>query len=111
MHGRKREAPTGDPSEHTFRFRSDAEAALAARMALYALNSQLPQAVLTDLMLCVTELVTNGVQHPPPGGVGQLEMAVQVSPASVRVEVGDSGPGFEPHQVERERGERGGFGL
>src|SRR3954447_18111240 len=91
---RKREAPTGDPSEHRFRFRSDAEAALAARMALYDLDSPLSQPVMTDLMLCVTELVTNSVQHPAVGD--EVELAVQLSPASVRVEVGDCGPGFEP---------------
>lgn len=108
---RKREAPTGDPSEHRFRFPSDAEAALSARMALYDLDRPLPQDKLNDLMLCVTELVTNSIQHPSPAEAGEIEVAVRLSPASVRVEVGDCGPGFEPGNLRRDRGERGGWGL
>ena len=79
-------------------------------MALYDLDSQLPDGVMADLMLCVTELVTNCVQHPPEGAGGEVELAVRMSTGSVHVEVGDEGPGFEP-RVRRERGARGGFGL
>jgi anti-sigma regulatory factor (Ser/Thr protein kinase) len=107
----EREAPTGDPSEHRFRFRSDAEAALAARMALYDLESPLLDGVLADLMLCVTELVTNSVRHPAVASAGEVELSIRLSPAFVHVEVGDRGPGFEPGKVRRKRGERGGWGL
>jgi len=80
-------------------------------MALYDLDSPLPDALLCDLMLCVTELVTNSVKHPAAGNADEVQLAVRLSPELVRVEVGDRGPGFEPEKMRRPRGERGGWGL
>lgn len=63
-----------------------------------------------DLLLLVTELVTNAVRH---GGAGGPDAPVVLHLAAaervLRVEVCDGGPGFEP--VEREPGPGGGFGL
>ena len=62
-------------------------------------------------MLCVTELVTNSVQHPAASGADEVELSVRLSPEAVRVEVGDRGEGFELARVAQERGPGGGWGL
>jgi anti-sigma regulatory factor (Ser/Thr protein kinase) len=107
------EAPTGDPSEHRFRFRSDSDAAHDARQVLRDLGAALPSDVLTDLELCVTELVTNSVQHADARADDEVEMRVWVRPAGIRVEVGDRGRGFETSKSRRfGRGSAaGGWGL
>jgi serine/threonine-protein kinase RsbW len=107
----RKAAPTGESSEHTFRFSCDREAAVAARAALRDIDSEIPEPVMSDVMICVTELVTNSVQHPAQRADDRVELALRVSPDAVRVEVGDSGEGFEPGSVPRKRDERGGFGL
>jgi anti-sigma regulatory factor (Ser/Thr protein kinase) len=61
-------------------------------------------------MLCVTELVTNSVQHPHVPGNGEVELSLRMSDEAVRVQVGDRGPGFEPKR-RRPRGAKGGYGL
>lgn len=67
----------------------------------------------TDLELCVTELVTNSVQHADTGYQGEVEMEVRLLPSAVRVEVGDRGDGFDPGRAEPGCGvdHGGGFGL
>jgi anti-sigma regulatory factor (Ser/Thr protein kinase) len=105
------EAPTGVLSEHIFRFPSDAQAAAAARRAVRDVGSALPAHFVADLELCVTELVTNGVQHPDTADGEMVEMSVQLSDDAVRVEVGDRGDGFDPDRTPREGGPGGGFGL
>lgn len=72
--------------------------------------SVLPEQVLSDVMLCVTELVTNSVQHPHVPSDGEVEMSLRMSEEAVRVQVGDRGPGFEP-RTRRPRGAKGGYGL
>ena len=59
-----------------------------------------------DLLVLVTELVTNAVRHAGPG---RIVMHLAAADGIVRVEVCDDGPGFEP--AEREPGPHGGFGL
>src|SRR5256885_16552073 len=93
-----------------FRFRSDEQAALAARQVVRDRGSALPEQVLSDVMLCVTELVTNSVQHPPVPRDGGVEMSLRMSDEAVPVQVGDRGPGFEP-KPRRPRGGKGGYGL
>jgi anti-sigma regulatory factor (Ser/Thr protein kinase) len=70
--------------------------------------ADVPADVLEDLQLCVTELVTNGVKH---SDTHELEMSVRVSPATVRVEVGDHGTGFELHPATPSLTRAGGYGL
>ena len=59
-----------------------------------------------DLLVLVTELVTNSVRH---AGGGPIVVHIAAAERIARVEVCDDGPGFEP--VEREPGAEGGFGL
>jgi anti-sigma regulatory factor (Ser/Thr protein kinase) len=108
---RPKGAPTGDPSEHRFRFESDSEAAVFARQALRELDSGMPAHVLSDAMLCVTELVTNSVQWAEVADRESVEMAVKMSDDNVRVEVGDAGRGFARRRFARRALREHGYGL
>ena len=61
-----------------------------------------------DVLLCVSELVTNAVIHGVPPG-RQLRLFLRYDTRTLAVEVHDSGPGV-PHIVRDDRGE-GGRGL
>jgi len=77
----------------------DASAAAAARRELReTLAGKLPQPVLDDLALVVSELATNAVVH----GQGGIRLRLQVDAENVRGEVVDGGSGFE-HEL-REAG-------
>jgi anti-sigma regulatory factor (Ser/Thr protein kinase) len=62
-----------------------------------------------DLLILVTELVTNAVRHAGVGPGERLVVHLAGALDVIRVEVCDDGPGFEP--VVREPGPEGGFGL
>ena len=62
-----------------------------------------------DLLVLVTELVTNAVRHAGLGPEDVIVLQLASAGGVVRAEVCDPGPGFEP--VEREPGPHGGFGL
>jgi anti-sigma regulatory factor (Ser/Thr protein kinase) len=49
-----------------------------------------------DVRLLVSELVTNSVQHAQIAAEDSIVLAVSFTDATVRVEVRDDGPGFEP---------------
>lgn len=75
-------------------------AAGAARKALTALNGSLhlvsPERLL-DAQLLISEVVTNAVRHG--GGEAPIGVTVQASDETMRVEVRDHGPGFDPAQI------------
>jgi anti-sigma regulatory factor (Ser/Thr protein kinase) len=100
----------GDPSEHEFRLRGDPEAAAEARQTVRDLDTGLAPDVLDDLLLCVTELVTNCVEHAGSDDTDPVEMRVVLSDHAVRVEVGDRGSGFRSPRFSREVRDRG-WGL
>lgn len=60
-----------------------------------------------DLLLLVSELVTNAVRHAESES---FEVRLAVSPERVRLEVRDQGAGFQPKVAPREDG-GGGYGL
>jgi anti-sigma regulatory factor (Ser/Thr protein kinase) len=76
-------------------------AAGAARKALTALNGSLhlvsPERLM-DAQLLISEVVTNAVRH---GGDGEepIQVLVHANPETMRVEVRDQGPGFDPAQI------------
>jgi serine phosphatase RsbU (regulator of sigma subunit)/anti-sigma regulatory factor (Ser/Thr protein kinase) len=72
-----------------------AESAGAAREALAPLADRLDNSQLETVRLLVTELVTNSVKHGDPGDQ-PVKVRVVVTGGSIRVEVSDAGPGFEP---------------
>jgi len=93
----------------TVRLPADKKAPSLARKALEALNGEL-EGVREPARLLVSEVVTNSVRHAGLGPEDKIELEVSAAPSTVRVEVADPGPGFEPPK-ERPRGVEGGFGL
>ena len=89
------------------------DAAAAARNAvLEGLGSGVPQRAVEDIMLVVSELVTNAVRHAGAGADESIDVRVARSPRAVRIEVEDAKPALEPKQLGRdERPAAGGLGL
>jgi serine/threonine-protein kinase RsbW len=56
----------------------------------------LPDEVLGDLKLALTEACTNSVQHAYGNGDGTVEILYELHADRIVVEVSDSGHGFEP---------------
>jgi hypothetical protein len=61
--------------------------------------------------LLTSEIVTNSVRHAGAGEHGDFGFELVLSPASVRVEVADRGPGFVPAPVQPGPEDPGGRGL
>jgi serine phosphatase RsbU (regulator of sigma subunit)/anti-sigma regulatory factor (Ser/Thr protein kinase) len=89
-----------------------AESAGVAREALAPLGERIDDSLLETVRLLVTELITNSVRHGEPGDT-PVKVSVTVSQgSSVRVEVSDGGPGFEPRpQPDRPLETPSGWGL
>jgi anti-sigma regulatory factor (Ser/Thr protein kinase) len=79
-----------------------------ARHTLDRLADAIGDPLLDDLRLLVSEAVTNSIRH---GGVGPIELRVSVNPRTVRVEVEDRGPGFEPSLGDGDDDRGSGWGL
>jgi anti-sigma regulatory factor (Ser/Thr protein kinase) len=65
-----------------------------ARSAATSLAPALPPERLSDIVLLVSELVTNSVRHAGLTPADSVEMRVGIDEGAVRVEVQDPGPGF-----------------
>jgi anti-sigma regulatory factor (Ser/Thr protein kinase) len=88
------------------------DAAITARRAVAAGDGVLPAAVREDVLLLVTELVTNAVRHARIGPDRPVRVDVRRSVGSVRVEVADRGAGFTQVATPcRPRDEPGGSGV
>jgi anti-sigma regulatory factor (Ser/Thr protein kinase) len=81
----------------------------AARAALARFEDRLPDTTLYDASLCLSELVTNAIQHPAPESGDELELELRLSDDALRVEVIDPGGGFHPG--EPTEGDERGWGL
>lgn len=86
----------GLPALVDLRLPPDRSSAGAARHALEPLASRLPQGVLENLRLLVSELVTNSFRHAALQPAEWIGLTIRLSPSLIRVEVSDEGPGFEP---------------
>jgi len=88
------------------------EAPSAARKALAALNGDLhliSEARLGDAQLLVSELVANAIRHAVSDAVA---LTVSATETTFRVEVANSGPGFDTSTLPEPSTERaGGWGL
>jgi anti-sigma regulatory factor (Ser/Thr protein kinase) len=84
------------------------QAAYMARRALDDLEGALDPAVLPDVRLLVSELITNSVKY---GGEGPVRLEVQASGQSVRAEIIDQGVGFTPKVRDGDLDRVGGWGL
>ena len=89
------------------RLASDTNAPGRARSELRQLAGRIDDAVLDDVRLLVSELVTNSVRHTGQDRSGWIVMHVGLHPDGIRVEVTDPGPGFgdvQPPSIYQESG-------
>lgn len=94
-----------------FEVRGGPRAGPQARQAIGAGNGWLPDEVRGDVLLLVTELVTNAVRHGQPGRERPVRVLVAGSSKRVRVEVVDAGPGFDAVPRRPGNDATGGWGL
>jgi serine/threonine-protein kinase RsbW len=75
----------------------------------------LPQEVLGDLKLALTEACTNSVRHAYAGEQGTVQIVYELHPDKLVVEVADDGEGFEPPTAtdlsEEDELSEGGLGI
>lgn len=93
-----------------------AEYVALARLALSGLADVvgLPEELLADLKLALTEAVSNSVRHAYADGSGFVSIAYELSGTALAVEVVDDGKGFDPERpppLEGEELTEGGLGI
>ncbi len=102
----------GPPAQRTFELRrtfaANADAPPAARLAVAGVGDEVADEALEAARLIVTELVTNSVLHGPPEPI-QLRLLVEDD--VLRIEVTDTGPGFDPPAAGPAFTSSGGCGL
>ena len=87
----------------------DEQAPRRARRAVEQLGDAIDPTVRPDVVLLVSELISNSVKY---GGSGDLRLHIEATaPKRLRIEVVDQGSGFEPTERTRPRTEPGGWGL
>jgi anti-sigma regulatory factor (Ser/Thr protein kinase) len=84
------------------------DAPAEARDALVQLEPGLPEHVLPDMTLLVSELVTNSVKY---GGEGPVRLEITRSDETIRTEIVDQGVGFTPVERDGDLSRVGGWGL
>jgi anti-sigma regulatory factor (Ser/Thr protein kinase) len=87
------------------------DAPALARRAVERYDANLPRDVLDTLRLLVSEIVTNAVRHAHMHEGGRVRLSVERCAGRVRVEIADSGRGFDPPAEPEPRETGGGFGL
>src|SRR5262245_21812745 len=93
-----------------------AEYIALARLALSGLADivTLPEELLADLKLALTEAVSNSVRHAYADGAGFVSIGYELSGTALVVEVVDDGKGFDPERPPALEGEElteGGLGI
>ncbi len=88
---------------------ADSDAAAFARRALVERDGSIPPTIREDVLLLMTELVTNAVRHAGVGPERSLSVEIRWRPGRVYVEVID--PGTTPFDRPGEPSSQGGFGL
>src|SRR3954468_4704200 len=83
-------------SDISFELAGGPYAVTAARLALSDLDNHLDASVAFDIRLLVSELVTNSVKHAKVSEEESILLGVKIDGDLVRIEVRDSGPGFDP---------------
>jgi anti-sigma regulatory factor (Ser/Thr protein kinase) len=87
----------------------DARAPMRARRAVEELGPAIDPSIQHDIVLLVSELVTNSVKY---GAEGDLRLRIDApAPKRLRVEVVNQGASFEPQARSRPKTEPGGWGL
>ncbi len=100
------------PADLKLRLPADASAPRRARSALAAIEPLVPETLVEDLRLLVTEVVTNSVRHAGMGAEDEIALSVTVLADRVLVETWDSGPGYDTSsRLPGEDGAVPGLGL
>jgi serine/threonine-protein kinase RsbW len=109
-------APTTDTRTVRLAIPAKPEYITLGRLALTGIGRlhDLPEDVLGDLKLALTEACTNSVRHAYDNGEGAVEILYELRSDRLTVEVRDEGPGFTP--PDRELGDQddlseGGLGI
>ena len=84
------------------------EAPAQARDALTQLEPSLPEHVVPDMTLLVSELITNSVKY---GGEGPVRLEIVHEEERIRTEIVDQGVGFTPVERDGDLSRVGGWGL
>jgi anti-sigma regulatory factor (Ser/Thr protein kinase) len=79
-----------------------------ARHALRDLDGKIDPAVLPDVRLLVSELITNSVKY---GGKGPVRLEITAADNRIRAEIIDQGVGFVPVERNDDLEKVGGWGL
>ena len=104
--------PQERPIELDLQLHAGATAPSYARALVAGLQDRLPEDVLDDLVLLVSEVVTNCVRHAGLGSGDTIQLTVKATSTSIRLDVVDHGRGFDPPEVtEHDVNETGGWGL
>ena len=85
------------------------EAVRNARDALAPISDRVPETLLDELRLVVSELVSNSIRHSTGDPDALIRLRVWLSAEEIRVEAADSGRGFDPTIRPAEGGS--GWGL
>jgi anti-sigma regulatory factor (Ser/Thr protein kinase) len=96
---------------HAFELEATPEAAVMARRTLLARDGTWPSTVRDDVLLLLTELVTNAVRHADDGPGRTVGVEVRRGPGAVKVSVSDAGPGFVAEATASGPDGTGGWGL
>jgi anti-sigma regulatory factor (Ser/Thr protein kinase) len=103
--------PAGLGERFAFPLKGGQNAPVEARRALLARATELPAPVRDDLLLLLTELVTNAVVHAGVGPERSLETEIREWPGRVRVEVTDPSTGTASFGARSDGDSKGGWGL
>lgn len=105
-----RARPAGGP-QLARDFSPDVTAPALARRALRGFSDRLAPLDMETLQLLATEVVGNAVRHAALDGGAPISLRVFLDVDRMRVEVHDSGPGFDPVVPEPDPGSPTGRGL
>jgi anti-sigma regulatory factor (Ser/Thr protein kinase) len=89
----------------------DAGAISIARKAIERAAADAPAPLLDNARLLVSELITNSVRHAGLAESARIGLHVDLRPEVLRVEVTDSGPGFEVEERVLTIYQQSGWGL
>ena len=89
---------------------AEPHSAKVARDAVAGLDGHLGD-VFGDVVLVISELVTNSVRHAGLDASEPVQLSVGMEGETVRVAVRDPGPGFKPPPAPSDPGHVGGWGL
>jgi anti-sigma regulatory factor (Ser/Thr protein kinase) len=98
-------------SQMMVRLQPTPAAVAVARQQLDRMRERLTDEAYEDSRLMVSELVTNSLRHASLSSHQEIELVMALQGATLRVEVGDPGPGFEPRPRSADHSAESGWGL